>query len=538
MSAVQSRATHTRPRRQRRLHFLAWIAFASTLLLELVLQIGSLVVWWQHRSPGVRVAPGTETILCVGDSWTHGMGSSDPALHAYPAVLQALLRARTARPLVVVNGGQSGQNSRDVLVRLPSQLAESRPRIVCVLVGQNDFWSFPDELAPGAETAADDHAAYRFRWRVPRLLAWLLGKLRGSAIADPTPTNARGPGFEPRAIPSPRPYADEPRRWAETGMSRASKQRGWSLEAARDISGALAAFERAHEAAPDDPETRHMLVSLYRKAGRPDDAAPHLDWLAAHWSRDADSWTGRSLVIALEALGRNADAIAVAERFLPRFPQDAMVWRYLAQCQFFVGRHDDALRSIDESIRLAPERWNHYWRHKIHFLGKRDPDEAIRDVYRAFVAMNDARSTLDDLSALVASSDASRLRPVLADFACDADVRSRLEQLVTEIIETRTAGSAERVLRAHLARMAQTIRTAGAVPVFLSYPLPQRSDRVLEEAAEALDVRLVRVGVQVVARHGGRPLEELRAADGHCNDAGYRLAAEIVAEGLLDLLRQ
>jgi lysophospholipase L1-like esterase/Flp pilus assembly protein TadD len=538
MNTNPGEALRRRPRRHRRLLFLAWIAFSSTLLLELVLQIGSVVVWWQQRRPAAPLAQGTETILCVGDSWTHGMGSSDPALHAYPAVLQELLRAQTGRPLVVVNGGQSGQNSRDVLVRLPSQLAEFRPRIVGVLVGQNDFWSFPDELASGAGSEASDHGAYRFRWRVPRLLAWLHGKLRGTGLADPAPSNARGPGWAPRPAPSPLPHADEPRRWAETGMSRASKQRGWSLEAAHDIPGAIEAFERAHGAAPDDPQARQMLVSLYRRAGRPSAATPHLEWLAAQWSRDAEYWSGRSLVAALEAVGRNAEAITVAEKFLRRFPQDAQVWRYLGQCQFFVGRHDDALRSIDESIRLAPERWNHYWRHKIHFHGKRDVDEAIRDIYRAYVAMNDSPAALADLSALVASSDASRLRPVLAAFACDAEVRSRLEQLVVEITETRSAASAERVLRAHLARVARTIRAAGAVPVFLTYPLPQRSDRVLEEAAEALGVRLLRVGVQVVARHGGRPLAELRAADGHCNDAGYRLAAEIVAEGLSELLRQ
>ena len=332
------------------------------------------------------------------------------------------------------------------------------------------------------------------------------------------------------------PYRDVPMTWRSTAMSRASKQEGWTLDASNDVRGAASAFERALESDPDDPQSRQMLVGLYRKLGRYGDATTHLDWLMRSWTQTADFWSGRNLVVSLEACGRAREAIDVAVSFLSRFPNDGMIWRYRAQCEFFDGRHDDALRSIEEAIRLAPDRWSHYWRFKIHFVGKRDVAEGIRSIYRAYVRFNDADAAIADLRALVTSSDASQLRPVLESFVCEADVRARLGQLLDEVVASLDGEAAARVLSAHLRRSVSAIRSAGAKPVFLSYPVPQSARDVLRAIAGELDVKFIDVQELFPVRMGTRRWNDVRAPDGHCNDEGYRLMAELVAEGLQDLV--
>lgn len=176
-------------------------------MLELTLQIAALAVHLATRKPAPPAVGVADSILCVGDSWTHGMGCSDVSTRSFPAVLQELLRQRTDKPWQVVNGGQSGQNSRDVLLRLPSQLQATKPRYVLVLIGRNDFWTRP-ELVDG-DTQFEDHEAYRFRWRLPRLLAWGSGALRREQPPTMSPRAARGPEWESRSILWPTAYPGE-----------------------------------------------------------------------------------------------------------------------------------------------------------------------------------------------------------------------------------------------------------------------------------------------------------------------------------------
>ncbi len=126
------------PRLKRWLAFTSFVLVATAALIELLLQSGAYAVYLANRKDIEAAQPQTRTVLCIGDSWTHGMGTSNAAQHSYPSVLERVLRERTKQDWSVVNGGQSGQNSRDVLLRLQSQLDTVKPQVVCVLVGRND----------------------------------------------------------------------------------------------------------------------------------------------------------------------------------------------------------------------------------------------------------------------------------------------------------------------------------------------------------------------------------------------------------------
>ncbi len=80
-------------------------------------------------------------ILALGDSWTYGMESGDPARLSYPPRLQALLNEEAeAGSYSVINRGRPGLTSRHLAAALPSQLEEHKPGVLLVMVGPANFF--------------------------------------------------------------------------------------------------------------------------------------------------------------------------------------------------------------------------------------------------------------------------------------------------------------------------------------------------------------------------------------------------------------
>jgi len=176
------------------------------LLVELVLQLGALAVaaFASSRAPA---GSGDCAVLCVGDSYTYGLGASRAGC-SYPAVLETLLRgARDDGPSRVVNAGWPGRNSRTVIELLPRHLQEFRPHRVAILCGANDVWSHPDRVKSGdladAPAVGGVETRFRFEWRLPRLIALVLHSPRVQGLFIPS-------GRPPQPAGAPRPLPPQP----------------------------------------------------------------------------------------------------------------------------------------------------------------------------------------------------------------------------------------------------------------------------------------------------------------------------------------
>jgi lysophospholipase L1-like esterase len=93
--------------------------------------------WWheQERKTGELL------YVAVGDSAAQGIGASRPG-RSYVGMLAAHLRERTARPVRVVNLGQSGARLREALdLELP-KLRKLHPDVLTVSIGANDIATF------------------------------------------------------------------------------------------------------------------------------------------------------------------------------------------------------------------------------------------------------------------------------------------------------------------------------------------------------------------------------------------------------------
>jgi len=82
-----------------------------------------------------RAAP--ITVLCLGDSLTEGYGLSKD--EAWPALLDALIKAEGITDVTVINAGISGSTSASAVSRLKWHLKSlKRPAIVVLELGPND----------------------------------------------------------------------------------------------------------------------------------------------------------------------------------------------------------------------------------------------------------------------------------------------------------------------------------------------------------------------------------------------------------------
>jgi len=92
-------------------------------------------------------------IVALGSSSSRGAGASDPA-HSYPAVLQARLsRLLPMAEIAVINRGNDGEDARQELARLDTDVIALRPKLVIWQVGANGAMSNVDPAIFSAAVA-------------------------------------------------------------------------------------------------------------------------------------------------------------------------------------------------------------------------------------------------------------------------------------------------------------------------------------------------------------------------------------------------
>lgn len=113
------------------------------LILELSLNIASKFVSRKTSPASAGKSAKSYTILCVGDSFTYGVGASQG--YSYPEQLGGLLNKNfPEREFEVLNLGLPGSNSSQALKALPGQIKDYLPELVIIWVGANNCWNFTD----------------------------------------------------------------------------------------------------------------------------------------------------------------------------------------------------------------------------------------------------------------------------------------------------------------------------------------------------------------------------------------------------------
>ena len=486
-------------------------------LAEGVLQIAALFV--RHQATGRGTAPSAQAagagpvILCVGDSYTYGSGSSS-AGKSYPAQMEAWLRANDpgGGEWSVQNGGWPGRNSAEVARKLPGFLEEAHPQFVCMLVGLNNRWNMrgtddaaADDAAEGKKTSPTATAATKegpasggFTWRLPRLFAIVV-----AAVRERTDPNFRAPAPAPAdstAAPPGSAALDLSDPVAALAQIRARRER------TADVRPLLEALEQLRPRIRElgDPKATAALVLLLADVSRYPEAAEEGQLAKEQYGMTPE--LANALVKPLSHLDRIDEAIELGHLAVADAPNDP-----------------DRLRRLGEALRMGRRSEEALTLFTRLYLMSRDRDEyekQVRKIDRAVLAS-------DEMCTAV-------LAPLKLSEADLADVLVSLRR----VREEKSAPPFEDALARDLVRMAKLATEAGASPVLVAYPQALGSlNLTLRRVAEENAIPLV--DVEPTFRDSLRTAsrDAFFVADGHCNDRGYAIVAAAVGRKVLELRR-
>jgi len=584
-------------------------------LLELTLQAGALLVWLTHSPTSAsKLVETDKTVLCVGDSFTYGMGSSGVE-HSYPAQLEKILTEDLGDSWQVISDGWPSRNSREALERIPLLLETSRPNFVCIIIGINDFWSRPARLEHGGKAGSKETGgsgdSFRIQWRTGRLISWLMGESipTGAEIANPTRTTASAPE-SPQATTTPTPLAgtawkkddsvvvflaggqaffsavsDQPCSWiiddeillvkspdttarykwqqegntlsllpqgsdeaivltatampkieapltATTGLS------GWELLENGDLEKAEQAFRaKIAQSTNGDPSDREGLIHVLAPRGEIKEAMEHLRWLEAAHARDSTNReVASALVSSLNLLGFGKKCMDVALVSLEQSPDNPYLWFHAAWQLFQHGHEDRAKQAIKKCLESIQDSNSPLlvWacQNAAHIYSKTQPRKSLYYAVRFFLLGGDRKESSQLLS-LGENYTEEMLMDVLDELGLPSNERQEIESVYHQAKFPADDDEILSTYEAHLRQMIHLCRERGATAVLVSYPwADERLTRIHHRLDAEMQIGVLDLATQFDQRLIGKTRADYFAADGHCNDAGYKIMAQIVADDL------
>lgn len=267
--------------------FLSGIAVVL-LLLEAGLRVNYIL---QQNRLGRHAAGTSRTVLCVGDSFVYGLGA--PPGMSFPSQLQRLLGPGYA----VINMGQGGQNTVDVLNDLGHQIDTVDPDVVVILCGGANLWNLrgsKDYLnAKGRSGAVRWLADTRTGHLVKLLSAAVKNRQEGGRVTQQAvKAETTVPVIEPQRKKAWRNYPDlrtctdaEIAAWGkkyEDGIRSdpgdTANYQGLGLICAyrRDYAAAIDHFKTAARKDPEDTRNYIEMGRIYDEMGRYEEAITFL----------------------------------------------------------------------------------------------------------------------------------------------------------------------------------------------------------------------------------------------------------------------
>jgi predicted O-linked N-acetylglucosamine transferase (SPINDLY family) len=144
---------------------------------------------------------------------------------------------------------------------------------------------------------------------------------------------------------------------------------------ARQFTKAQAIYERLLRAKPYDFQLNHLLGALRQEQGRPGEALELLEKACRLRPLSAPTFMCRGL--ALDSLGRHADAERSLRAAVGMDPNNFDLWGNLAAHYVIVGRMPEAIDAFKRSIALKPD-YAHAWTGlgtALHLSGR--PEEGV-----------------------------------------------------------------------------------------------------------------------------------------------------------------
>ena len=510
---------------------------ANVLLLELILQGISGIQYYRQRVRldavvASRHPKGETRILCIGDSFTFGMGASSNTT-SYPSRLEALLNAQQRRHRwKVVNFGKPGLNSSEALQSLPTWLKMTSPAHVCLLIGTNDEWNKTFSAPPADTTPLAGTQPLRWVWkyRTGLLVRLLIRRFRQSAA--PAMVEEKRSSVAETSVSAPTLTIDQLWKAGDDCLFRRN-----------DYQCAEAAFRRVIALDAQNLYARVRLAQALQRQRQIEEAllmAEALKARAGELSTSAQS----DLAILYADLGIRATARAIAEHAWDTNPGELSAALCLTRLAIDEARYDEALQYLRRVELLNPLEAGLYRERcfvqikqlQLGLIGDSNP--AYEDVVRYYGLSKDAQVLRDYLPLLFLVNNRPINHETFMSLAQSANADpADLETLGRLFDETlrKYQEEVEPQLVRNLQTIASTCRQAGVPLLLLTYPGRVKVNPLIRQIAAAQKLPLLDVEqhLRVLMEARGLPDKYFLFKDGHANDRGYQEMARLVANHLL-----
>lgn len=187
------------------------------------------------------------------------------------------------------------------------------------------------------------------------LAALAAAAVLGACATQPATTEVVGDvAAVPEQPPEVEPQIPEPPISREEIVSQAYSSIGM-LVSVGDAEEAIAAYEEAQLAQPDEPGTRILLANLYMFAGRLQEATEILDSILEIEPANPDALYARALIAGAE--GESAVQRALLERLVQSHPDHADGHAALGELYLEERDYDDAMEAFESSLQNDDENF-------------------------------------------------------------------------------------------------------------------------------------------------------------------------------------
>lgn len=532
---------------------LAAIVFFT--MLELLLQTGAVFA----SSTLAASTSNGPSVLCLGDSYTAGVGATSPE-QCYPAQLQRQLRLLGHRDITVVNGGCPGKDSAFMMRRLPGLLSPET-KVLCLLMAFNDTWSQPDLIdAEQLDLETSYESTFEWQWRTGRLMALCLGFGDNSwhrtsdqlAATDPAATvisehslQATEAGFALLQkvgiinLNDPAPSI--------TSVPPAALQgRINKIEKQLFADKRQAALADVVQLVADFPESASAYRTLAIIANTPDQLEQSKAALAklAAMAAAGDPTSNENQIIALLATGNNELALSAAKAYLKLDPRSLTASMAAQAAAHILGLFNEFCQEAPRTLRLAGQRMPlqsaAIARHYAEVIHHDDAQKAGQLIVAATLLDGNRALTRARVSAVRQTMTWDHFDQAIdtAPVADEAQRKALRLVLRTAFEDDGSSAPWAATMRQHMLGIGRLCAERGIELVILDYPFPHPElERIQHEVADDLSATLVSVRAHFDQELETRKKTELFVRNGHCNDTGYSIMAELTATAISPLLR-
>jgi tetratricopeptide (TPR) repeat protein len=489
---------------------------ATVVLLEVALRIVGMIHFREVTARKGEVRKGDYTILCMGDSFTFGIGASEGG--DYPRQLERLLNSKIRnRRFVVVNRGVGGYNTSQILNNFPAWVDEIKPDLIVVMAGGANAWNYWGyrSYKRGDSVLSSMHDQL-YRIRIFKLIK-LLQKRFPDAIRLLKARIKTSPGSADYNAGLGNIYTElnqyeKAIKWFKAGIQVDPKDvdnyrgLGYVFRELGDYNQSIEWFKVGIEVCPGDPE-------LYAKVGmtylRVNESEKAIHWFKKGIAVDAShssNYYGIGCVYSW--LRKHEEAIKWFKEGIQVNPEDSNNYTGIGYVYRDSGRPEKAMRWFKQGIRVNPDDISNY-----HGLAE---------------AYNDTGEIPGDKT-IELMAEAAKRNPVAKEYIKMFENKRRIGL------------EARKWMESDLEKITGICREKQIPIILQNYPQRWEFLSPSSEFAEKHGALFVdnRKAFNEMWERGERR-EDYFVPDGHCNDLGYSLMAKniydvIVKANIFDL---